>query len=381
MNGKERVLTTLAHEKTDRVALDLGGRQTTMTINALKRYKEYYNIQSPNNIMSERWQTAYIDESILRHYQIDTRHIRPESNVNTNLIKKGINPKIDDNTFLDEWGVVRQVVGDYANIIKHPLQGVASLDELEKFEWPEQPEEDYPCTGLREKAKVLYEEGEFAIIGCMGNACNVFEASWYMRGLSEFFVDLAVDHDMAHAIMRKVTDIRKKNIKAYLTEVGDYLDVFQMADDLASQSSLLMSVDMYKEMIKPYHIELIQYAQQFTKAKIYYHSCGAISPLLDELIDNGVAILNPVQVSAEGMDSQFLKKRYGKHLTFWGGIDTLEVLARGTTQDVQREVQKRIYDFAVDGGYVLGPVHNIQSDVNPENIEMMYKTALATSVR
>ena len=380
MNGKERVLTTLEHKKTDRVALDLGGRQTTMTINALTRYKEHFGIKSETRIMSERWQTAYIDEEILQRYHIDTRHIRPPSRVNDNLRKKGIEPKGPDNTFLDEWGVTRQVVGDYANIIKHPLQHVVSIEELDQFDWPVSPEADYPVEGLREQAKALADKGEYALIGCMGNACNVFEASWYMRGLSEFFIDLAANQDLAHEIMRRVVDIRKRNMKYFLEAVGDYIDIFQMADDLASQSSLLLSVDMYKEMIKPYHMELIRYAQEFTKAKIFYHSCGAVEPLIDELVDNGVSILNPVQVSAEGMDSKLLKKRYGNKITFWGGIDTLEVLCHGSTEDVRREVQHRIADLAVSGGYVLGPVHNIQSDVDPENVEMMYKTALETPV-
>lgn len=381
MNGRERVLMTLDHQKTDRVALDLGGRQTTMTINALERYKKHFGINSETYVMSDRWQTAYINEEILRRYHIDTRHIRPPSRVNENLIKKGIQPKGPDNTFIDEWGVVRKVAGDYANIIHHPLQQIVAIEDLEKFDWPVQPEEDYPADGLREYAQKLLEDGEFALIGCMGNACNVFEGAWYMRGLSEFFMDLAADQDLARALMRRVTDIRKKNIKYFLEAVGDYIDIFQMADDLASQSSLLISVDMYKEMIKPFHIELIQYAQQFTKAKIFYHSCGAIEPLIDELIDNGVSILNPVQVSAEGMDTAYLKKRYGKHLTFWGGIDTLEVLCHGTTDQVRDEVKKRIHDLAVNGGYVLGPVHNIQSDVPPENVEMMYQTALVEQVR
>lgn len=380
MNGRERVLATLAHEKTDRVALDLGGRQTTLTINAMKRYKKYFGIETPVRVMSERWQTSYVDEEILQKYDIDTRHIRAASTVNDYLLSKGINPKISENVFVDEWGVVREVVNDYANIITHPLQNASSLEDLESFDWPD-PLACYDSTGLREQAKKLHDEGKYAIVGCQGNACNIFEACWYMRGLSEFFMDLAVDQDFAHAMLRRVCDIRKANIKSYLTEVGDYIDVFQMADDLAMQSSLLMSVDMYREMIKPYHIEIIQYAQQFTKAKIFYHSCGSLMPLIDELIDNGVSILNPVQVSAANMDTAELKKRFGKNLTFWGAIDTYEVLPKGSAEDVTREVQKRIGDLAVSGGYVLGPVHNIQSDVHPENVETMYRVARETPVR
>lgn len=381
MNNRERVLATLAHEKTDRVALDLSGMDTTMTINAYQRFKGFYGITTPTIVKSERWQTVDVDEEVLLKYDIDLRHIQPYCNADATLLKKGIIAKRDDNKFLDEWHVERQVVGDYANITHSPLQFATSIAELDAFDWPENPEEDYPCEGLREKAKALYDAKEYAICGQMGNACSLFEQSWYLRGLSEYFMDLAINQDFAHHLMRKVTDIRKRNMKNYLTQVGEYLDIYQIGDDLASQSSLLISRDMYVEMIKPYHIELIEYAKQFTKAAIYFHSCGAVEPLLDELIDCGVSVLNPVQVSAAGMDSAFLKKRYGDKITFYGGIDTLEILSRGTTEDVRNEVIKRVNDFAVNGGYILSSVHNIQSDVPPENIDVMFKTAVSIPVK
>ncbi len=381
MTNRERVLATLAHEKTDRVAIDLSGMDTTMTINAYERYKKIYGITSETKIKSERWQTVDVDEEILLKYDIDLRHIQPYCNADATLLKRGIKANLENNHFLDEWMVERQVVGDYANIVNSPLQFATSIAELDSFEWPENPEEVYPCAGLREKAKILYDEQKYAIVGQMGNACSLFEQSWYLRGLSEYFIDLAINQDFAHHLMRKVTDIRKKNMKNYLTEVGEYLDIYQIGDDLASQSSLLISKEMYIEMIKPYHVELIEYAKQFTKAKIYFHSCGAIEPLIDELIDCGVSVLNPVQVTAAGMDSKELKKRYGKNITFYGGIDTLEVLSRGTTEDVRNEVIKRVNDLAISGGYILSSVHNIQSDVPPENIDMMFKTAISLPVK
>ena len=369
---KERVLTALNHEQPDRVPMDLGGRQTTLSILAYENLKQYLGVSDlPTRVMSHTWRTCFVDESILEKFDIDTRHIRPASKVNDAV---GEHLSSGNDTFVDEWGVKRQIVGDYANLIEHPLQ-TASLEDLDTFPWPD-PADDYDFESLREPARKLYEEGEYALVGCLGSPGNVFEQAWYLRGLAEFMKDLIKNKDFAHAVMRNVLDVRKRNAELYLREVGDYIDVIQLADDLASQDNLLISPKLYQELVKPYQLELCQYVKSLTKAKIYYHSCGSITPLLDELIDNGVEILNPVQVSAANMDTRMLKQRYGKSLSFWGAIDTFDALPNGTVQDVEAEVEKRIRDLAPGGGYVLGPVHNICADVPPANVVAMYATGL-----
>ncbi|MGD8295558.1 MAG: uroporphyrinogen decarboxylase family protein [Desulfobacterales bacterium] len=121
--------------------------------------------------------------------------------------------------------------------------------------------------------------------------------------------------------------------------------------------------------------DLVQFVRELTPARIYFHSCGAFAALLDDLIDIGVEILNPVQVTATGMETEKLKKRYGKQLSFWGAIDTTVVLPNGTAADVKKEVAKRIRDLGPGGGYVLGSVHNMQNDIPPQNILAMFEAA------
>jgi uroporphyrinogen decarboxylase len=173
--------------------------------------------------------------------------------------------------------------------------------------------------------------------------------------------------------MSKITEIRKQNAEYFLSEVGEYLDVFQLADDLAMQNGPYMSPELYREMIKPHQVELFRFVKELTPAKIYYHSCGSVAGLLDDLIDVGVDILNPVQVSADGMETNQLKQRFGDRLSFWGAIDTTAVLPKGTVDDVQNEVKKRIHDLAPGGGFVLASVHNLQPDIPPENILAMFE--------
>ncbi len=371
---KERLLMALNHEQPDRNPMDLGGRQTTLSILAYENLKNYLSLSHlPTKVMAHSWQTCFIDEAVLEMFDIDTRHVRPASKVN-DVIGETLATGESDNIFVDEWGVKRKIAGDYANLIDHPLR-TANLDDLEDFPWPDSAD-NYDFQGLRESTRKLYEQGEYALVGSLGSPGNIFEQAWYLRGLSEFMKDLIKNKDFAHAVMRRILDIRKRNVELYLNEVGEFIDVVQLADDMASQDNLLISPKHYREIVKPYQLELCQHVKSLTNAKIYFHSCGSISPLLDELIEIGLEILNPVQVSAANMDTQDLKKRYGKKLSFWGAIDTFEVLPNGSASDVQAEVHKRICDLGKSGGYVMGPVHNICSDVPPENVVAMYEAGL-----
>ncbi len=370
MNHKERVLTALNHEEPDRVPFDLGGRQTTFMIETYDRFKSHIGWNDlPTNIMSQKWQTAYVDEQILNRFSIDCRHVRPPVKTEPELTDTG-----DDKiTFIDEWGVKRIVDSGYASIIEYPLQ-TAALEDLDSYDWPD-PREMFDYSGIRGQALQLYHDGDYAIVGSMGSPGNIFEQSWYLRGMTEFFMDLVDNKDFAHALMSKITQIRKQNADCFLREVGEHLDVFQLADDLAMQNGPYMSPDLYREMIKPYQIELFEFVKSLTSAKIYYHSCGSITRLLDDLIDVGVDILNPVQVTAEGMETDQLKQRFGKRLSFWGAIDTTEILPNGTTGDVRNEVRRVIHDLAPGGGFVLSSVHNLQPDIPPENIMAMFEAA------
>ncbi|MGD9307295.1 MAG: uroporphyrinogen decarboxylase family protein, partial [Desulfobacterales bacterium] len=370
VNHRERVLVALNHEEPDRVPVDLGGRQTTFMVETYNRMKNHLGLNDlPTEVMSHKWQTAYVDEQILKRFSVDCRHIRPSIKPEPEFSETG-NAKV---TFVDEWGVKRIIDGGYASIIEYPLQ-TATLEDLEAYDWPN-PAEIFNYSSIRIQAARLHSEGKYAIVGNMGSPGNIFEQSWYLRGLTEFFMDLVDNKEFAHALMTRITEIRKQNAEYFLREVGDYLDVFQLADDLAMQNGPYMSPELYREMIKPHQVELFGFVKELTPAKVYYHSCGSVTGLLDDLIDVGVDILNPVQVSADGMQTDRLKQRFGDRLSFWGAIDTTEVLPNRTADDVRSEVRRVIHDLAPGGGFVLASVHNLQPDIPPENILAMFEAA------
>jgi uroporphyrinogen decarboxylase len=199
--------------------------------------------------------------------------------------------------------------------------------------------------------------------------------SQYLRGFEDWFMDLAADEKLATALFDAILDINMGICEELLKEVGDDIDVINTSDDLGLQDRLMFSQATYRNLIKPRHKKYFELIHKMSPAKVFFHTCGAVESLVGELIDVGVDILNPVQVSAKGMDPAVLKKKYGKDISFWGAIDTQHLLPHGSPEDVKKEVERMIDVLGADGGYVLCGVHNLQPDVPVENILAMYQHA------
>lgn len=207
-------------------------------------------------------------------------------------------------------------------------------------------------------------------------ACETwYERSWKIRGFDKFYMDLVLNPDFVVALIEKVANVHMQFLKNALKEYGKYLDVVVQGGDFGTQSSLLLSPQMFRKYIKPVLVKVIELIKKHTSAKIFYHSCGAIAPIINDLIEIGIDILNPFQVSAEGMNPEKLKKSFGNKITFWGGIDTQKILPFGSAKEVSQEVKRVASIMNKNGGYVLSAVHNIQPEVPPENVIIMYKTA------
>jgi uroporphyrinogen decarboxylase len=196
-----------------------------------------------------------------------------------------------------------------------------------------------------------------------------------MRGFIDCYTDLANNPKLAGKIMNHLLEMKMAFWERVLGILGDTIDVVIQSDDLGGQQGLLISPRTYRTLIKPLHRQMFDFIHARSRAKIFYHSCGAVRPLIPDLIDTGVDILNPVQVSAVGMDTAELKREFGRDLTFWGGgVDTQGVLGSGSVQQVREEVKRRLGDLMSGGGFVFGTVHNVQGNVPPENIMAMWET-------
>lgn len=370
MKPRERVRAALNHQEPDRIPMDLGATSVTgITLKAYEKLRESLKITTPEPIvLSRAFQLAEVAEGVLRFFDVDFRPVFYQSHKAPTI--SGHHP----DTFVDEWGIKRfcPVGSLYYDIVEYPL-AKASIADLETYPWPD-PLAPFRFDGIRERAKDLYDNTDFALVG-PGYDGGFFEDAWMMRGFEQFLMDLLADPEFAHALMRKILDIRKRQTGKYLELVGEYLDVVYVADDLAIQTGSLLSLETYRSLVKPLQKEYYSFIKERTGAKLFYHCCGAIAPLLEDFIEIGVDIINPVQVSIDGMDVLHLKKTYGDRISFWGGIDTQHILPHGSVEDVRREVRQRIRELASGGGFVLAPVHNIQPDVPPENIRAMYQEA------
>jgi uroporphyrinogen decarboxylase len=199
-------------------------------------------------------------------------------------------------------------------------------------------------------------------------------AAW-LRGFLDFYCDVASNEELFCTILDKIVELKIIYWEHILDVAKEFVDIIQEADDLGGQNRLLISPDKYRRLVKPRHQEIFDFIHSHSNAKVFFHSCGAIREIIPDLIEIGVDILNPVQVSAPGMDSAELKQEFGKDLVFWGGgIDTQSILPYGTPQQVREEVKRRLNDFMPGGGYIFAPTHNIQADVPPENIVAMWET-------
>jgi uroporphyrinogen decarboxylase len=198
-----------------------------------------------------------------------------------------------------------------------------------------------------------------------------------LRGYEQFLVDLASDPVLAETLLDKNLELAIQFWDAYLSEVGEYVQVAAQGDDLGMQTGSIISPRMYRKYIKPRHTQLFNFIRSKTKAKIFLHSCGSVYNLIPDLIEAGVEILSPVQFTAANMDLARLKKDFGKDLTFWGGgVDTQQVLPHASLQEIRKSVSRSIDIMAPGGGFVFVPVHNIQADITPERIEAVYQTAI-----
>ncbi len=279
-----------------------------------------------------------------------------------------------DNQILDVWGrhfkIVEHPYGVYEELARFPLNDAQSVTELRGYAWPEPDWWDFtPVPKLLEQ---LDEKQEYHLRYRIG---SVFEVAWQLRGLEQFLMDLAIDPKIPTYIMERLTDVYVEKTRRFLSAAGDRLDMVYYYDDVATQDSLLISKKMWEEFIKPHHARIINVAKSFDK-KVMYHCDGALYPLLPDLIDLGIDVLNPVQTDAKDMDPERLKNEFGDRLCFHGGINVVETLPKGSPEDVQQEVKVRIKELGYNGGYVLASSHHIQANTPLDNVRAMYDPLL-----
>ncbi|NWF53903.1 MAG: hypothetical protein HXY45_03815 [Syntrophaceae bacterium] len=369
MNHRERVLAVLNLQEPDRVPVDFGSTIATTIIQpAYERLQNYLDIRQEIVFMAKRSRTVIPDERVLQRFDIDTRPILLGD------FTGGASREIDSETLVDVWGVTwkRAPDGHFINV-DGPFQKVDPTQEvLERFEWPD-PNTTSLYVGLKEKVRFLRQNADYALI--LNLPVGIVHHCQFMRGFAEWLMDLSLNPEFACALMDRIADVWIRIAERAIDEAKGDIDMIAFGDDVAAQGAPFMSPQTYRDLIKPRHKRMIQALKSRCGAKVWYHSCGSVRPLIEDLIDAGIDCLNPIQVSARNMDPLQLKKEFGNRLSFWGGIDTHRVLPFGTPEEVRREVRRMIDSLGKGGGYTVASVHNIQAEVPPENIAAMFDEA------
>jgi uroporphyrinogen decarboxylase len=377
MNARERVTLALNHQEPDRIPIDLGGSIcSSIHRDAYIELKKHLGMDIEEIQMVDYvQQLPYVDEALLERFDIDFRLVQlPAATApDLEIFEEG-----DNYAFIDRWGSKLHMPkegGLYFDWVDFPIQE-PTLSALDDYAWPH-PDPPECNAQLRKQAEYLYEHTDYALVGSAIIGGGIFEQPARTMGLENFFMALVKEPRFADRLMGQITEIYIESCNNYLEQVGQYLQVFTYFDDVSGQDGWLISPDVYLRMIKPKQRRLLEAIRRKTDAKVYYHGCGAVYDLIPDLIELGFDILNPVQVSARGMDTKRLKEEYGQDMVFWGGgVDTQHVLPFGRPAEVADEVKRRIDDLAPGGGFVFAAVHNIQALVPPENIVTMFETAL-----
>ena len=319
-------------------------------------------------------QLPYVDEALMQRFGVDFRMVQLPA-----ATAPGLKVFEEGNyyAFIDRWGSKLHMPkegGYYFDWVDFPIKEF-TMEALDQYSWPRPDPKEY-ILQLGEQAKFLYENTDYALVGSAVIGGGIFEQPARTMGMQNFLMTLAADLKFADRLMDQITDIYIESCNNYLDEVGQYIQVFTYWDDVNTQNGWLINPDTYRKMIKPKQRRLVDAIKKKTDAKLFFHGCGATFDLIPDLIDLGFDILNPVQVSARGMDTKRLKQTYGQDITFWGGVDTQRVLPFQTPAEVIDEVKRRIDDLAPGGGFVFAAVHNIQAFVPPENVVTAFDTAL-----
>ena len=376
MTPRERILKTLNHQVPDRVPIDLGGNQTGIHKNAYRTLIRHLGIKDDFQIMDAVQQLARPCEQVLERFHVDTRYVSAGAAASW---KGGIVPATRDgrawHDLTDEFGIRWSMPDDqplYMDISLHPLAH-ASLADVKDHPWPKGADASR-FTGLRDRALQIRKDTPYAVVS--GISGVVYEICWYLRGLEQWLCDLMTDTPFCEAMLDQTLKFWMDWFRLFLDEVGDVVDVIMIGDDLAGQDGPLFNPAVYRRLVRPRHKKLVHYIRSRTQAKIWYHTCGSCIDYIPDLLDNGIHILNPVQISARNMDPASLKKRFGRELVFWGGgCDSQHILSRGTPDQVAANVRATMAAFKPGGGYVFNNVHNIQGEVPPENIVALFDTA------
>ncbi len=412
MTSRERVISSLDHKTPDMTPIDFGGhRSSGISAVAYAKLRDYLGLeQRPVRVYDMVQQLAIIDEDVLDLFGVDVVEMGRGFCVDDDDWKEWVLPdgtlceipyyinveKRGDNWYLlNKDGVALGIEKRgmyYFDQTHFPMRSrdiaTDEFDDLQEMidqtigaatphPGAHLPMDDAGLAQMAAGAKMLRESTDRAIVGLFGG--NMFELPQSLFGMENYMMYMGLYPDAVRRLSDKLYELHISNLEKWLGAVGPYIDIIMFGDDLGGQNGPLISPNMYREMIKPYHKLLWNRAKELADVKIMLHCCGGILEIIEDMIDDGLDAVNPVQTNCRGMEPMNLKKQFGVRLTFWGGgCDTRDILPNAAPADVAQHVKDRVSIMNSGGGFVFQQIHNIMADVPPENIVAMFKSVRRT---
>ncbi|MFH1140072.1 MAG: uroporphyrinogen decarboxylase family protein [Chloroflexota bacterium] len=414
MKPRERVLKAINHEVPDRVPLDFGGTAVTgMAATVVWKLRRALGLDAENvpvKLAEPYWMLGEIGDDLRQVLGIDT--VPLGSRMNTfGFQNKDWKPwRLFDGTPVLVPGLFNTEADESGNILQYPQgdrtvppsarmpKGGFYFDPIyrqppidENALDPKDNIEEFSLLGeltlenLRRQAEHLHGDTDYAVVGgCAGTAFGSLTGiagiplkhPKGIRSLEEWFTSLVLRKGYVYEVFERECEIAMRNLELLRQAVQDNMDIAAITGtDFGSQRGPLISPATYRELYKPFYKRVNDWIHSHTKWKTFMHSCGAVEPFIDDFIDAGFDILNPVQCLAAGMEPGNLKKKYGDRITFWGGgVNTQRTLPFGTAEEVRREVRERIETFSHGGGFVFSGIHNVLAESPVENVLAMLET-------
>lgn len=397
MTSRDRLLLALNHKQPARIPVDLGSSTVTgISAIAYNKLKGYLGIEKPTRVFDVVQQLANVDIEVIDLFGVDVLDINRISVENTEWYNVELNDgskaqfpdwyrpvKEDDGSWhtTDNEGAIlskRAAGAAFYDQMYYPYENgypenLNNLDKaLKKISWVVHSHASNLNAGeLREKLIKLKESSGKALV--MSGGVKLAELGFFIRRMDNFLVDLMLDEPKLSEMLDRLVDMHLAGLEKKCESLGDIVDVIRFGDDLGMTSGPIMDLDTFRKHFKPRYKVLCDYVKQKTDMKIFMHSCGSVRQFIPDFIDVGIDILNPVQTNCHDMDPVELKREFGKDIVFWGGgVDTASVLNRATPEEVRKNVLRRCEIFSKDGGFVFAPIHNILSEVPPENVVAAY---------
>lgn len=362
MISRERVKFALMHQEPDRVPVDNNGIVSSIHEVAYQNLLQCLGLEEDIVILDPVQRIVLNSEEVLNALGVDTRYLYPNAPPWWHYQEN------EDGTWKDEFGSTFKKVGYYADCVGPPLIG-KSLSEIKAYELPD-PSHASRFQGLKEKAKELYENTDYALAS--GAMICLDYLRWILRGLQASVIDVAANPDITDYLLDMILEWMMEFGGCLLEEIGDYIEFFWVGDDWGTQQGPFYSPDDFRKVFKPRLAKLISHLKTKTQAQCVYHCCGSVHWVIEDLIEIGVDVLHPLQPNAANNDTAEIKRQYGDRIGFHGGTNNQGLFHRSMIE-LSIDTLTRIKDLGPGGGYIFSSGHNIQANMPPENLLTLFK--------